>query len=170
MEPESARWTATKYRQREDEILNIFVDICSLFQREPEVNHRASGEEPSAEAYLFSYLRMLETRGEGLPPAFVSALRRALAHYGVQTLDRSPELEESLLWIYKSHQRVEQQIAPVAGHARTASAACQKLSPHAEESFRTLLDRMISMTNGALSRRQRPGPGSALSLLRSTAV
>src|SRR5208283_102162 len=27
-------------RQREDEILNIFVDICSLFQREPEVNHR----------------------------------------------------------------------------------------------------------------------------------
>jgi hypothetical protein len=37
-------------RQREDEILNIFVDICSLFQREPEVNHRASGEEPSAEA------------------------------------------------------------------------------------------------------------------------
>ena len=33
-------------RQSEDEILNIFVDICSLFQREPEVNHRASGEEP----------------------------------------------------------------------------------------------------------------------------
>ena len=40
-------------RQREDEILNIFVDICSLFQREPEVNHRAGGEEPTAEAYLF---------------------------------------------------------------------------------------------------------------------
>jgi hypothetical protein len=79
------------------------------------VNHRASGEEPSAEAYLFSYLRMLETRGEGLPPAFVSALQRALAHYGVQTLDRSPELEESLLWIYKSHQRAEQQVAPVVG-------------------------------------------------------
>ena len=102
-------------RQREDEILNIFVDICSLFQREPEVNHRASGEEPTAEAYLFSYLRMLETRGEGLPPTFVSALQRALAHYGVQTLDRSPELEESLLWIYKSHQRAEQQVAPVVG-------------------------------------------------------
>ena len=102
-------------RQREDEILNIFVDIRSLFQREPEVNHRASGEEPTAEAYLFSYLRMLETRGEGLPPTFVSALQRALAHYGVQTLERSPELEESLLWIYKSHQRAEQQVAPVVG-------------------------------------------------------
>ncbi len=135
-------------RQREDEILNIFVDICSLFQREPEVNLRASGEEPSAEAYLFSYLRMLETRGEGLPPAFVSALQRALAHYGVQTLERSPELEESLLWIYKSHQRAGQQVAPVVGVLERRLGRAQTLSPHDEESFRTLLDRMASMTNG----------------------
>ena len=135
-------------RQREDEILNIFVDIRSLFQREPEVNHRASGEEPSAEAYLFSYLRMLETRGEGLPPAFVSALQRALAHYGVRTLDRSPELEESLLWIYKSHQRAEQQIAPVLSVLERRLRRAQTRPPQGEESFRTLLDRMAFMTNG----------------------
>ena len=135
-------------RQSEDEILNIFVDICFLFQRDPEVNHRASAEEPSAEAYLFSYLRMLETRGQGLPPAFVSALQRALAHYGVRTLERSPELEESLLWIYKSHQGVEQQIAPVVGILERRLRRIQKLSAQAEESFRTLLDRMASLTNG----------------------
>jgi len=116
-------------RRREDGILKIFVDICSLFQREPDVNHRASGEEPSAEAYLFSYLRMLETRGQGLPPTFVSALQRALAHYGVKTLDRSPELEESLLWIYKSHQRVEQQIAPVVSILERRLQRAQTLSP-----------------------------------------
>ncbi len=135
-------------RQCEDEILNIFVDICSLFQREPEVNHRASGEEPSAEAYLFSYLRMLETRGQGLPSTFVSALQRALAHYGVKTLERSPELEESLLWIYKSHQRVEQQIAFVVSILEGRLQSAQTLSPRINESFRTLLDRMASMTNG----------------------
>ncbi|MGB8595544.1 MAG: carboxyl transferase domain-containing protein [Candidatus Sulfotelmatobacter sp.] len=134
--------------QSEDEILNIFVDICSLFQREPEVNHRASGEEPSAEAYLFSYLRMLETRGEGLPPTFVKALRRALSHYGVQTLDRSPQLEESLLWIYKSHQRVEQQIAPVLVLLELRLRQIQTLSARSDESLRTLLDRTISVTNG----------------------
>jgi len=135
-------------RQSENEILNIFVDIWSLFQREPEVNHRASAEEPTAEAYLFSYLRMLETRGEGLPPAFVSALQRALAHYGVRSLDRSPELEESLLWIYKSHQRVEQQVPPVLDVLERRLQRVQTLSPRADESFRTLLDRMASMTNG----------------------
>ena len=134
--------------QREDEILNIFVDICSLFRREPEVNHRASGEEPSAEAYLFSYLRMLETCGEGLPPVFVSALQRALAHYGVKTLERSPQLEESLLWIYKSRQRVEQQIAPVLEILERRLRHVQKPSQAAEESQRTLLDRLVSMSNG----------------------
>ena len=135
-------------REEEDEILNIFVDICSLFQREPEVNHRASGEEPSAEAYLFSYLRMLETHGEGLPPAFVSALQRALAHYGVRSLDRSSQLEESLLWIYKSHQRVEQQIAPVMSVLEGRLKRVATLAPHVGESFRALLDRMIAMSNG----------------------
>jgi acetyl/propionyl-CoA carboxylase alpha subunit/acetyl-CoA carboxylase carboxyltransferase component len=135
-------------RRDEDEILNVFVDICSLFQREPEVNHRASGEEPSAEAYLFSYLRMLETRGERLPSAFVSALRRAVAHYGVQSLDRSPELEESLFWIYKSHERVEQQIAPVVGLLERRLQSVQAVAPQAAEPFRTLLDRMVAMTNG----------------------
>ncbi len=132
-------------RQREEEILNIFVDICFLFQREPQVNRQAGAEEPSAEAYLFSYLRMLETRGGRLPRAFVSSLERALSHYDVKSLERSPELEESLLWIYKSHQRAEQQVAPVVS---ILERRLRIRSPHAEESFRILLDRMASITNG----------------------
>ena len=131
--------------QREDEILNIFVDICSLFQREPQVNHQAGAEEPSAEAYLFSYLRMLETQGQRLPRAFVNSLERALSHYDVKTLERSPELEESLLWIYKSHQRVEQQVAPIVS---VLERRLTMRPPHAKESFRTLLDRMAAITNG----------------------
>ena len=130
-------------REIEDEILSIFVDVCSLFRREPGVNHRASGEQPSAEIYLFSYLRMLETCGEGLPPLFVAALRRALSHYGVQNLDRSPKLEESLLWIYKSHQRVEAQIPVVL-------AVLERRLQHVKvvPSMRYLLDRMIAVSNG----------------------
>ena len=54
-------------RQAEDEILSIFVDVCTLFQRSREVNDVASSQEPTAETYLFAYLRMLDTRGEGLP-------------------------------------------------------------------------------------------------------
>jgi acetyl-CoA carboxylase carboxyltransferase component len=135
-------------RAREDEVLNIFVDICSLFRRDPEVNHRASSEEPSAEVYLFSYLRMLETQGEGLPAAFIHALQQALAHYGVTTLDRSPALEQSLLCLYKSHQRMDQQIAPVVAILERRLRHVQTLGQDAEGSFRSLLDRMASLTNG----------------------
>jgi acetyl/propionyl-CoA carboxylase alpha subunit/acetyl-CoA carboxylase carboxyltransferase component len=132
----------------EDEILNIFVDICSLFQRGPQVNHRSSAEVPSAESYLFSYLRMLDMGGEGLPPDFLDSLRRALAHYGVQSLDRTPRLEESLLWIFKSHQRMEQQIAAVICVLERRLRNIHILAPRADESLRVLLDRMISMANG----------------------
>ncbi|PYQ45228.1 MAG: carbamoyl-phosphate synthase subunit L [Acidobacteria bacterium] len=135
-------------RDMEDDILSIFVDICSLFRREPEVNHRASGEEPSSEAFLFSYLRMLETRGEGLPPLFVQALRRALSHYGVHALDPSPKLQESLLWIYKSHQRVESQIPVVLAVLERRLSPVEALTCTAENSFRPLLDRLIAESNG----------------------
>ncbi len=129
-------------RQSENEILSIFVDICSLFQREPEVDLRNAGEEPSAESYLFSYLRTVETKGEGLPAAFVDALRRALAHYGVSTLDASAKLRESLLWICKSHQRMEQQTKAVLDilEQRLSQASSE---PRPNGSFRKLLDRII---------------------------
>ena len=81
-------------------------------------------------------------------PAFMDALRRTLAHYGVKTLDRSPELEESLLWIYKSHQRVERQIAPILALLERRLARVDASAPHADESFRSLLDRIIAITRG----------------------
>ncbi len=58
-------------RRAEDEILNIFVDICSLFQREPEVeppDRRRSAQRRSLSVLLLAHARY---RGEGLPPAFV---------------------------------------------------------------------------------------------------
>ncbi len=135
-------------RQEEDEILNIFVDLCSLFQRQPELNRQISGEEPSAEAYLFSYLRVIDTRGEGLPASFVASLQRALAHYGVFSLERSSRLEESLLWLYKSHQRLAQQIAPIMSVLERRLRCIGILAPRVGESFRNLLDRLVAITNG----------------------
>jgi hypothetical protein len=136
-------------RAREDEILSIFVEICALFHRQPEMEAPNGAEPPSSEAYLFSYLRMLDTRGEGLPQSFVDALQRVLAHYGVKSLDRSPDLEESLLWIYKSHQRVEQQIAPILSLLDRRLGRVSALAPPANEEFRNLLDRLVSATRGA---------------------
>jgi hypothetical protein len=132
-------------KRSEDDILNIFVDICSLFHRYPRLDRSAGGERPSNEAQLFSYLRTLDIKGEGLPPTFLEAVRRALAHYGVKSLDRTPELQESLLWIYKSHQRVEHQMPLIQS---LLERRLERIDPTPEESFRILLDRMIEISNG----------------------
>ncbi|HUN62580.1 MAG TPA: biotin carboxylase N-terminal domain-containing protein [Candidatus Sulfotelmatobacter sp.] len=134
--------------QCENEILQIFVDICYLFHRQPESEDSTTREAPTSEAYLFSYLRMLDTRGEALPSAFRNALRRALAHYGVRTLERSPELEESLFWIYKSHQRGEQQVPLILAILERRLRNVETWRTQAQDSFRTLLDRFISFTHG----------------------
>ncbi|HYA23584.1 MAG TPA: carboxyl transferase domain-containing protein [Terriglobales bacterium] len=145
---QNAGQDSDQIKQAEDDALNIFVDICSLFQHEPEIDHHNSGEVPSAEAYLFSYLRMIETAGDGLPPPFVEALQRTLAHYGVRSLERSPELEESLLWIYKSHQRVGQQIAPILRILERRLRSIETLAADAGEEFRKLLNRLIAISVG----------------------
>jgi acetyl/propionyl-CoA carboxylase alpha subunit/acetyl-CoA carboxylase carboxyltransferase component len=145
----SASWSQScpasgdRVRHLEDEILNIFVDLCSLFRREPEVNYRLSGEEPSAESYLFSYLRTVETKAEGLPHAFVAALRRTVSHYGVLDLEVSPQLKESLLWICKSRQRMERQTNSILEILERRLHQAKEPDRQVDKSFRTLLDRMI---------------------------
>ena len=134
--------------REQEEILNIFIDICSLFDRQPAVDDAIGAEAPSTEGYLFSYLHMLSSRGEGLPHSFVERLRRALAHYGVLTLDRTPELEQSLLWIFKSHQRVDQQVAAIQAVLESHLRRIGTRGAQVEESFRTLLGRLISATRG----------------------
>jgi len=151
-----ARWSQSRtgngaddteeMRRQENEILSIFVDICSLFRRQPSMNGPSGGEAPSRESYLFTYLRTIQTQGEGLPTVFLDALRRVVAHYGITTLEPTPALEETLLWVYKSHQRFDRQIAPIAGVLERRLPVAELDEPDPDSSFRTLLDRLISVT------------------------
>jgi acetyl-CoA carboxylase carboxyltransferase component len=126
------------------EILRTFVDVTSLFRRRPADEPEDDGRH-SAEEYLFSYLRDLDSRGEGLPPAFLAKLRRALAHYGVLSLRRSPELEESLFRIALSHQRQAQQVPPVLA---LLERRLERADPSGGADLREILDRMIVEAQG----------------------
>ena len=97
----------------EDEALQIFVDVSALTRRwsEPEEPFDPRGH--SAQEYLFSYLRDLNLRRGELPQSFLDKLRRALAHYGVERLDRSEALENALFRIFRSHTGVEEQVTPI---------------------------------------------------------
>ena len=99
--------------RREDELLSVFADVSPLFLRQA---GQDDGDDPtalSAGQYFLTYLRTLEGKGAGLPSAFVSELQRALRHYGSDSLEVTNALKSRLLWMFKSHQRVDQQVGVV---------------------------------------------------------
>ncbi|HUL79056.1 MAG TPA: carboxyl transferase domain-containing protein [Vicinamibacteria bacterium] len=127
-------------------VLDIFADICSLFRRQGGADEEwEDGNGFGVEEYLFTYLRKLDHKGAGLPAPFLTKLRRALRHYGVLDLARSPELEESLYRICKAHQREEHLAAPVSlllERLREGEAASLAAVPD----LPALLDRVIAAT------------------------
>jgi acetyl-CoA carboxylase carboxyltransferase component/biotin carboxyl carrier protein len=126
---------------REEEILRAFADVSSLFRPQPA---EGSDGRHSPEEYFFTYLRDLDTRGAGLPPPFLERLRHALDHYGIQSLDRSPELEESLFRISIS-QRLPWQVPPVLA---ILESWLERGDLPAGPGLRELLDRMVADMQG----------------------
>jgi len=76
--------------------LPLFADIERLFIRAPRAS--VSGElGPSNNARLRVYLRRLRAQGAGIAEEFLDLLRKAVAHYGVASLEPTDALERALL-------------------------------------------------------------------------
>ncbi|MCG8424419.1 MAG: ATP-grasp domain-containing protein [Proteobacteria bacterium] len=132
----------------EHEILTTFVDIMSLFRRQPAEIDRYEDSSLSTTEYLITYLRDLGSRGESLPALFVTKLRHALTHYEVRSLDPSPELEESLFRIYKAYYRLDDQITPILSVLQRKIDHLDQLRPLADDEFRELLDQLVAVSQG----------------------
>ncbi len=92
--------------------------------------------------------RSRDTGQENLPPSFFENLRRTLAHYGVESLNSSSELDASLLAIYKSHQHVNHQLAVITAILDRRLKFVDKLALSANEELRILLDRLQFAAQG----------------------
>ena len=130
----------------ENELLSIFADICLLFRRELDpVEVHAMGEQVhSAEHDLFAYLRSRDTRLEKLPAEFVANLQRALAHYGLKSLEPSPALNESLFLMYKSHQQVNLHLATIIAILESRLKHVDELAVLATTEMNLVLNRLLS--------------------------
>ena len=129
-------------------IFDAFSDLCAV-AREGRDPNADSDDAHVPREYFNSYLRSLDIEREGVPAWFGDALLRALAHYGVTRLDRSPELEESLLRIFCAHQRRDEQLPIVM--ALLDDQLDQPVSDMADDDdtdnlLRATLDRLIAST------------------------
>ncbi|MGV9859873.1 ATP-binding protein [Gordonia sp. NPDC003425] len=100
----TARRTAIEDGRRpladELELITVFADLAELSQNRPSGETNGDEHVRSARENFHTYLQSLEVERDGLPETFHEQLRRALVHYGVTELDRSPELEAAVFRIF----------------------------------------------------------------------
>jgi acetyl/propionyl-CoA carboxylase alpha subunit/acetyl-CoA carboxylase carboxyltransferase component len=130
----------------EHRLLDVFADLRSLTRRRHDtVDPEAEGLR-SPQEYLHSYLRSLDAEREGLPPRFVSSLQRALAHYGVTSLERTPALERACYRLFLSQERVDAARAAVTAILDHRRELAEELVGNVGDEFREVLDRLIAAT------------------------
>ncbi len=132
----------------EDLILQIFVDVSSLFRRQQTPEDPEDAERLSTGEYLLSYLRTMETKGASLPSGFIEKLRRALRHYGSDSLEPSPALRGRLLWIFKSHQHMDQQAEVVTAVLARRLVHVKDLVRQASGEFFMILGQLSAVSEG----------------------
>ncbi len=133
----------------EEEILAVFGDTCALFEQRTAEAALDTGEVRTAEEYLLLYLRTLDPAAAGISTSFAGRLQRALAHYGIHDLERSPELEDALLWICRAHARVAALANVVVGILERRLDHADVLAAATEAPLREVLDRIIAATTGS---------------------
>jgi len=102
-------------------LVDVFADLAELSRnRAPDDNGDAdgAGHVHSARELFHTYLQSLDVERAGLPEAFQAKLARALGHYGITELDRSPELEAAVFRIFLALQRASADAGVVAALLR----------------------------------------------------
>jgi acetyl/propionyl-CoA carboxylase alpha subunit/acetyl-CoA carboxylase carboxyltransferase component len=131
----------------EHRLLRVFADLRALTR--PRHEEDPEGELlRSPQEYMHAFLRSLDAESEGLPARFVALLERALAHYGVTTLDRTPALEEACYRIALSQERVPPQRAAVMAILDRRLELADDLSGNVPADFRDVLDHLETTMEG----------------------
>ncbi|MGK5671672.1 carboxyl transferase domain-containing protein [Micromonospora sp. URMC 106] len=115
----AARRAATEdgYRPlaEEFELVDVFADLAELSRNRPAGEDGGGGGHVySAREYFHTYLQCLDVERAGLPESFQAKLAKALGHYGVTDLERSPELEAAVFRIFLAQQRASADATVVA--------------------------------------------------------
>ncbi|MCE6997172.1 ATP-grasp domain-containing protein [Saccharothrix sp. S26] len=101
-------------------VLTAFADLAELSRNRPAGEDSAGeGHLHSAREYFHTYLQSLDVERSGLPERFQRRLAKALAHYGVTSFDRTPELEAAVFRIFLALQRSTADAGVVAAILRS---------------------------------------------------
>jgi acetyl-CoA carboxylase carboxyltransferase component len=101
-------------------LLDVFADLAELSRNRPTGEDAASDlRVHSPREYFHTYLQSLDVERAGLSETFQAKLAKALGHYGVDELERTPALEAAVFRIFLAQQRA-------AGDASVVSAVLRE--------------------------------------------
>ncbi|GIF04234.1 ATP-binding protein [Actinoplanes siamensis] len=145
----AARRAATEEGQRpldrEIALVELFADLAELSRNRPAGEDGGDTHVHSAREFFHTYLQSLDVERAGLPQSFQNRLAKALGHYGVTELERTPALEAAVFRIFLAQQRASVDAAAVAALLR---AWLQEPPPDAtlHEPAGLALERLIAAT------------------------
>ena len=128
-------------------LLATLADFAELSRNRPaeEDGHEAEHAIHSPREFFHTYLRSLDPDRGGLPQGFRDRLAQVLRHYGIDSLDRTPELEGAVFRVFLAQQRS----APDVRMATTMLQRwLQEPPPEGDLADRTrvVLDRVVQAT------------------------
>ena len=101
-------------------LVDVFADLAELSRNRP------TGEDSSKDTHVHSareffhtYLQSLDVERAGLPAGFQARLAKALGHYGVTDLERTPEVEAAVFRVFLAQQRASADAAVVTALLRS---------------------------------------------------
>ena len=129
----------------EDGLLDLFADVGSLYRPRSEIEPEEALVTGSTQEYLLSYLQWLDADRADLPDGYRRRLEQALLRYGVRGLDRTPELEEAVVWMFRSFRRVADLVPAVTAILGRRLRHHAELAHLADAEMRARLDRLAAI-------------------------
>jgi acetyl-CoA carboxylase carboxyltransferase component/biotin carboxyl carrier protein len=129
----------------EDGLLDLFADVGSLYRPRSEIDPEQALLTGSTQEYLLSYLQWLDADRAGVPESYRQRLRQALLRYGVHGLDRTPELEQAVVWMFRSFRRVAELVPAVTTILERRLRHHSELAHLADAEMRARLDRLAAI-------------------------
>ena len=135
----------------EHRLLGMFADLRAVarpYHGDEDADPPSPEPLQSPQEHLHAWLRSLDAGAEGLPPRFTAALQRALGNYGIDSLERTPALEEACYRLFLSQQRAETARTAIVAILDRRLEDADELVGHVGAEFREVLDRLAISLEG----------------------
>ncbi len=126
-------------------VLSAFSDVSSL-ARNRRVDQSGDEEAHNPKEFLHKYLRSLDIEAEGLPSSFRTKLERAFAHYGVDSLDHTLDLERAAFRLFNAQHESASHEPLLAAVLHGLRLDPNDLSPETSTAVLRTLDEFVPTT------------------------